>query len=244
MNGGYPWIRTKGPAGEESTVEGPGQPGPACFWTVVRGVVFRVGPALLSYTAAMGFKPWSRAVRVGGLGAGLGLLLGGCSAYEAPNLKVVDARVSERSTEGVVLMFTIDAENPNEEGLPLRSVDYRVSLDGREVFTGTRSAEATLRRYGTQQIRLPAVVALTEPGAGETAANYRIEGTLRYITPGEIAEILFDAGVRQPSVSFSGEGRADLTAAAPAPPAPEGRPEPKKEAPKPEPAEKKEESKQ
>lgn len=171
------------------------------------------------YTGAMASKNRSRAVRVGmklWIGAAAaGLAAGGCSSYEAPNLKVVDARVSERSAEGVVLMFTIDAENPNEEGLPLRSVDYRVLLDGNEVFTGTRSAEATLRRYGTQQIRLPAVVAMTEPEARDADANYRIEGTLRYITPGEIAEILFDAGVRQPSVGFSGEGKADLTAEAP-----------------------------
>lgn len=167
------------------------------------------------YTADMS-RTWSRRVRVLGVTIAA-VLAGGCSSYEAPNLKVVDARVSERSAEGVVLMFTLDAENPNEEGLPLRTVDYRVSLEGREVFQGTRSAEATLRRYGTQQIRLPAVVALSEPATSLSAADYRIEGTLRYITPGEIAEILFDAGVRQPGVAFSGEGKADLTAAAPEP---------------------------
>lgn len=170
--------------------------------------------------------------------AGAAGLLGGCSSYEAPNLKVMEARVTERSGEGVVLTFTIDAENPNEESLPLRDVQYRVTLDGREVFSGKRSAEATLRRYGTQQIRLPAVVAMSEPGASAAAANYRIEGTLWYTTPGEIAEILFDAGVRQPSVGFSGEGKADLTAEAPvvgpAAVEPEPEPEPEREAPKPE----------
>ncbi|MCC6675999.1 MAG: LEA type 2 family protein [Phycisphaerales bacterium] len=194
----------------------------------------------------MGCKKRSLAVRVGVLSVLTGVLAGGCSSYEAPNLKVVEARVSERSAEGVVLMFTLDAENPNEEGLPLRSVDYRVLLDGREVFTGTRSAEATLRRYGTQQIRLPAVVAMTDPGAVAPAANYRIEGTLSYITPGEIAEILFDAGVRQPSVGFSGEGKADMTAAVPMTTVEkqeEPKPAPKPEEPKKEDGEKKAEEK-
>lgn len=160
--------------------------------------------------AAGGRRVLSVGVTAGLLGL-VGASGGGCSSYEAPNLKVVDARVTERSEEGLVLTFTLDAENPNEEAVPLRAVTYRVSLDGRQVFEGTRSPEATLRRYGTQQIRLPAVVAASEPSFGASEAKYRIEGTLRYTTPGEIAEILFDTGVRKPSVGFSGEGTAGLT---------------------------------
>lgn len=135
------------------------------------------------------------------------LALAGCSAYEAPELRVVSVGVSERSAEAVVLRVVIDAENANDVALPLRDVEYEVEVgDGGEgrVFRGVRSAEATLRRFGTQQIEVPAVVAAGSwPGEG---TPYVIRGRLRYTTPGEIAQILFDAGVRRPEVSFEGRG--------------------------------------
>jgi hypothetical protein len=49
-----------------------------------------------------------------------------------------------------------------------------------------------------------------EQSAGE--AEFAVSGVLTYIEPGKIAEILFDAEVSQPTVSFSGRGRVDLGA--------------------------------
>lgn len=130
----------------------------------------------------------------------------GCSAYDAPDLSVSSVTVADRSDEAVVLEFVLDASNTNGVELPLQTVEYTVRLDGRVVFDGTRSAEATLRREGTQRIVLPAAVRL-EPGvplSGEYP--YGISGRLTYVTPGEIAQVLFDAGVRRPRVSFSERG--------------------------------------
>jgi hypothetical protein len=112
------------------------------------------------------------------------------------------------------MSFTLDAYNDNEIPLPLRDVTYSVTLDGREVFRGTRSAEATLRRKGVQQLRLPAVIAI-EPGDSPPTGmqEFRLSGTLTYVTPGKIAELLFDTGVRVPSVGFATEGQIDLGSA-------------------------------
>ena len=149
-------------------------------------------------------------------------LLAGCSSYKPPTLAVTGASVAQESPDGLVLRFTLDATNENEVELPLREVAYAVRLDGREVFRGVRSPEATLRRLGTQQIVVPAAV----PADGERprgVARFEIDGKLSYTTPGSIAQVLFDTGVRRPSVRFRQEGEVDLSAAGstePPPPEP------------------------
>jgi Late embryogenesis abundant protein len=157
----------------------------------------------------------ARTGMLAGIFVGL-LLLGGCSTYSDPRLSLSKAEATERTADGLGLMFTLDAENRNDVALPLREVEYTLELNGQSVFTGTRSAEQTLRRLGSQQIRLPAVVNLARsPGAGELTGPtpFRLSGTMKYVTPGQIAEILFDQGVRVPSVAFSQSGEVDLSAA-------------------------------
>ncbi len=137
--------------------------------------------------------------------------LGGCSSYSAPTLRVEKVEIGERSPDGLVLKFAIEADNRNDIELPLREVHYALKLDGREVFRGVRSPEASLRRLGTQRIVFPAVVPLK---AGEEVPSglvtFEIEGSLAYTTPGQIAEILFDTGLKRPSVSFRDGGQIDL----------------------------------
>lgn len=134
----------------------------------------------------------------------------GCSSYDAPTLTVSSVVLADRSDEAVVLDVTLDAGNSNAVELPLETVEYTVLVDGRVVFEGTRSAEATLRREGTQQIVLPVAIRLSPdvPLSGEYP--YRIRGKLTYVTPGEIAQLLFDAGVRRPKVAFSQRGTVDF----------------------------------
>lgn len=138
------------------------------------------------------------------------LLGSGCSSYDPPRLRVQEVTLADRSDEAVLLDFVLEATNRNEVELPLQTVDYAVSLDGRVVFEGRRSAEATLRRLGTQRIVLPAAVRLS-PGAQATGLHrYRISGELTYVTPGEIAQALFDAGVRRPTIDFAQQGEIDF----------------------------------
>ncbi len=123
---------------------------------------------------------------------------------------MVGVGVRDRTDEGVVLAITLEADNTNDQALPLREVSYAVYLDGAKVFEGERSAEATIRRFGSQRIVLPAAFVPTFPIEG--VRRCRVEGTLTYLVPGVLAEALFDADVVRPSTSFAVEGEADLEA--------------------------------
>jgi hypothetical protein len=140
------------------------------------------------------------------------LMLAACGT-PPPRLAVTGARLAERSTAGVVLEFRLEAENPGDKALPLREVSCRLTLAGEEVFRGERLAQSTLRRYGTQELILPAVVphAFLERHPGLT--EYEFSGSVTYVTPGVLAEVLFDAELIQPSESFSRSGTLDLGAA-------------------------------
>lgn len=157
------------------------------------------------------------------------LTLGGCSSYHAPTLRVTAATIGDQSPQGTVINFTLDAENSNAVELPLREVRYTLELEGRPVFEGFRSPEATIRRFAVQRVTLPAVVTAEDAArVGLNAAGggirYRLAGTLTYITPGEIEEILFDNEIRRPTVSFAEEGVVGITTTpAPQNSAPEAR---------------------
>lgn len=137
-------------------------------------------------------------------------LIAGCSSYEKPTLAVSSARISQESTEGYVIDFTLDASNPNEFEVPLERVRYTLRLGNDRVFTGTRSAEATVRRLGTQQITLPAAIDLSKFDMPTGDVPYELSGSVVYVTPGEIAELLFDAGVRRPKAGFRHRGVLDF----------------------------------
>ena len=135
----------------------------------------------------------------------------GCGATP-PKLRVVDARMAERTDEGMLLLFTLEGENVNKTGIPLREVRYSLALDGEEVFRGTRTAEATLPREGVQRFKLPAPIPI---GDTERAgvARYRLAGTVWYIEEGQtLAELMFDLRIRQPSVTFSDVGEIEFSA--------------------------------
>lgn len=130
----------------------------------------------------------------------------GCSSTQAPALKVTDAKVVNRTADGVVIEFLLEAENPNGDALPLKDVNYTVTLDDKEVFSGSRFAEATLSRYGRQFITFPAAISLSPEQLVAPTSSYVINGSLVYEVPGAIARTLFDQEVFEPTVSFSGTG--------------------------------------
>jgi len=141
----------------------------------------------------------------------LTLVLSGCG-YSAPTLRVAEIRLHERTSEGMVVMVSIDADNRNEVELPLRDVSYTVTLDNGLSFSGTRSPEASLRRLGTQRFRFPAVFAFPEGAAPSGPLAVSVSGRLSYTAPGRLAQDLFDAGIRRPGASFRGEGQVSLDA--------------------------------
>lgn len=146
------------------------------------------------------------------------LLLAGCSA-QPPRISVQSAALTERTDAGMVVNFTMLADNPNGDPLPLRDAAYTVWLADKPVFTGVRSAQATVARYGTQTFTLPAAFPVGAAPAGGTQA-FRVSGTLKYLVTGALAETLFDVHVLRPSTDFHGVGVVDLSTVQ-APPVPE-----------------------
>lgn len=136
----------------------------------------------------------------------------GCADPRPPRLSVIDAAVTQRTPDGTVITFDLIGENPNAEPLPLDEVRYSLSLEGREVFSGTRHAQATLPARGVQRVRLPVAVPSGEfvvPDLGQS--RYRLSGSLVYRIPGSIAEVFFDAGLRRPSTGFSESGTLEFS---------------------------------
>jgi hypothetical protein len=142
------------------------------------------------------------------------LMLVGCSGQPAPRLSVIDASMTERSDSGMVVTFTVQADNATGHEVPLRDVEYEVLFHGRPVFRGTRSAQATVRRYGTQDFTLPIAIPAGGNESLTGAVPYTLKGKVTYLVPGALAEALFDMDVVRPSTDFEGRGVVDLSSPA------------------------------
>lgn len=144
------------------------------------------------------------------------LWLVGCGATP-PIFKVADVGVTAESEQATVVTFILEGENPNDQPLPLRDVSYSLSLDGKHVFSGRRTAEATLPASGLQRVRIPVVVPADQRVAPGTTAPYHLSATVEYVEPGSLAEAFFDSGIRVPSVGFSESGTLEFPATSSAP---------------------------
>lgn len=159
---------------------------------------------------------------VGAAVCALAGIAGGCTSYSSPKLSLAGIENVEETPEGLVLRVRLRAENENEVALPLREVDYTAKVgEGSSAltFSGRRSPEATLRRKGSQDIVLPVALRLTRADGGASGGAgprptgvvpFSLSAELTYITPGALAEVLFDADVRRPVASVSASGMVDL----------------------------------
>ncbi len=138
--------------------------------------------------------------------AAAGMLVG-CSSTRPPSFAIVDAQLGERSDKGFVVHFTVEGTNDNAKPLPLHDISYTLRLNGTD-FQAHRFAGCTLPRYGTASIDLPVSFDAADASAPNPAGShdYRFSGTITYEPPGAFSEVLFDAHIRRPDVSFSEDG--------------------------------------
>ncbi len=136
---------------------------------------------------------------------------GGC--VTRPTASVEGVSIQDTTAEAAVLSFTIVANNTGETELPLRMVDYTLSIEGERVFRGRRSAEATLSRKDQQSVELPVPIAWDDLPVREV--RYRLRGRLGYTLPGIFWRAMFDSGLYRPDASFEYEGTLDASALAP-----------------------------
>jgi len=107
---------------------------------------------------------------------------------------------------GGVVVIPLAAANRTEKPMPLRKVEYTVSIDGGEPISVTRSAEATVHALSTQVIELPVSA---PPGARQ----YSISGEVVYIPARKFWKVMYDEGIYRPGMSFSFQGEIDQAAA-------------------------------
>ena len=139
----------------------------------------------------------------------LAAVAAGCSRPGPPRFEAVGVTRAGASDEGVELVFRIAAINDDPDPLPLRKVTYSLSLEGAEVFSGVRSPETTVSRFETHEFDLPALV----PASYDTRTDpvpYRLSGSVTYLTPGKLAEVLFESDILVPEASLNLAGEIDF----------------------------------
>ena len=150
--------------------------------------------------------------RIAALSSAL-LLLAGCKQTPVATVSIANVGVSTVTDEAAVLVFRLDAGAMGDEPLSLKEVKYTLSIDGHVVFSGTRYAEATTTAELSQTIDLPAPIPASEvqwPLHG--VRRYRIHGSVAFLRPGPIGEMLYDLGVKRRRVRFSESGGLDFGA--------------------------------
>ncbi len=139
-----------------------------------------------------------------------------CTVYRHPVVSVMDAAVTETGEGILELGFILVLQNPNQQPLALHEFSYTLAMDGKPAYRGRWAASATLGANGTRQLTIPAIVRYDQLGwtaaSAPAQATYDLVGHVLYLAPGDIAEILFDMGVRRPKAAFAAHGVVNLRA--------------------------------
>lgn len=124
-------------------------------------------------------------------------LVSGCSLlYKQPAVRSTGVRVTELGLTDGVLRVRLEVSNPNRYGLEVRSVEYRLEVEGggsagawRELAAGVRADAVRIGARGTAEMEVDvpfryaalgaAVRALLERGS----VRYRVRGAVRVAGP-------------------------------------------------------------
>lgn len=141
----------------------------------------------------------------------LALLLPGCVGGAPPTFTLERVVRTDTAPRAAAIDFVFEGVNPTKNAYPLREVVYTVRIDGQIAFQGLRSAQVTLPPNDARQFRIPAPIPYDIVGrlAGRTV-EYEVSGTVAYLPPGPIAEILYDLGVQRRRVPFRDGGLLEI----------------------------------
>ena len=138
------------------------------------------------------------------------VVAGGCSSFDAPTANVAGVSVVDMTGEAMTLSFDLVLTNPNDEPLELYDLHYTLAVDGSKVYTGRRSAQATLAARSSRTVKVPAVARFDKsPAIAQAAFEFELDGRLGYLTPDRISRVLRDLHVRRPNVRFGADGQVD-----------------------------------
>jgi LEA14-like dessication related protein len=119
---------------------------------------------------------------------------------EKPTVKVDTVDVHSVTLRGMTGRMALDIFNPNQVSLPLKAVDWELSIGGARAVRGRVDLSASIPAMGTAPVAvqmhvdsMDAVQVAKRLAAG--AREYRVEGTL-----------IFDTQLGNLSVAFAGTG--------------------------------------
>ena len=139
------------------------------------------------------------------------VVAGGCSSLanpiEQPEVELQRVALASISLTGsATIRADFNVTNPNSMGVPVKAIDYEISIGGGSPFTGRAEVETTIPAYGsaplTIDLNISAAAAIdTARRLSSGSRDYRIGGVIHFATA--IGEI---------SVRFSDEGTIDDSA--------------------------------
>ncbi len=133
----------------------------------------------------------------------------GCAA--PPVFALREVRVVEATPQALGLDFVLELNNPNRDPLSLYEFGYSLTVEGRPIYQGRRSAEATLGAGAGRRLSLPAVIVRDRlPPETSGPRRYTLSGKLLYRGQSDLERLLFDIGLRRPKARFSERGLINL----------------------------------
>lgn len=91
-------------------------------------------------------------------------LLGGCTSFtrpwQAPEVTLIGLRAKELTLERQVFIATLAVRNPNDRTLPIKSMTYRLSLEGEQVAEGGGALERQIPAFGEERAEVEVVGSL------------------------------------------------------------------------------------
>jgi hypothetical protein len=137
----------------------------------------------------------------------------GCAKSPNATVSIVGVALAAQTDEGVVLQFRLDTAGTGDKPIALKEVKYVVSLDGKVVYSGTRFAEATVTEGLGQIIEIPAPIPADRVKWPLTGVRpYRISGSVAFLRPGPVGELLYDMGLKRKRARFAESGGLDFGA--------------------------------
>ncbi|MEO0475959.1 MAG: hypothetical protein AAF085_08340 [Planctomycetota bacterium] len=131
------------------------------------------------------------------------LLFTGCNiGISRPEVMVTDVRLDEVSDGGGRVLFDLLVKNPNDEELPMPTVNYRVDVIGAGSFELTDRPYAALPKNGETTVTLAAAVS----GVNLPGKRVKVDGQIVFQPKGELRRLLYDNYIPLPRSNFSGEG--------------------------------------
>ncbi len=145
-------------------------------------------------------RPWRCGLGIAAIAACL-QAVAGCAGDPRVTVTGVDRVVKGPTSDEYAVRVRL--ENPTGDPLVLDRWNYSLETDtGR--YSGEWVASRTLPPGTDTEVAIPAV--LQHDGTA-AATRWRVNGSVRYLLPGRLAETLFDMGLSRPEAMFSGEGQ-------------------------------------